>query len=187
MHRLHLPSRLLCWAVCYDERGRELPSHRNSVSKHDGAPFVSYPQQLDVGSSQFNTRGKKRRKTEHSKICRVTNVLITQSTDNTANWNIKLKRRWCSPRLACPVLTFTRAYISPALLPLAKKETALDLNHPFPKNTSFHSTSPNSLGSRSKANSGCTSIFGLQDSFVEGQFLGTWDHFRLAFFILSHS
>lgn len=62
MHRLHLPSRLLCWAVCYDERGRELPSHRNSVSKHDGAPFVSYPQQLDVGSSQFNTRVKKKKK-----------------------------------------------------------------------------------------------------------------------------
>lgn len=111
----------------YEERGRDCPFlfHRNSVSKDNGAPFVSYRQQLDVESSQLNTRKKKRRKTEHLKICGVTNVLITQSTDNATKSNINLKRRQCSPCLACPVLTFTRAYISPALFITCRKRDRL--------------------------------------------------------------
>lgn len=109
----------------YEERGRDCPFlfHRNSVSKDNGAPFVSYRQQLE--SSHLNTRKKKRRKTEHLNICGVTNVLITQSTDNTTKSNINLKRRQGSPRLACPVLTFTRAYISPALFITCRKRDRL--------------------------------------------------------------
>lgn len=114
-----------------EERGRESPFlfHRNSVSKQNGAPFVSYPQQLDVESSQLNTRKKKKENWTFKDL----------RSDKYLNYAIhwqyyeiehQPEKASMFPRLACPVLTFTHAYISPALLSLAEKETAWGLNHP---------------------------------------------------------